>query len=297
MEQTQIVEGKFKFFRVFLYCAISATCLFIFTVTFSWQGLLLCIFSYYLRMFGITAGFHRYFSHRAFKTGRIFQFVLAWIGSMAMQSGVLWWAAHHRDHHRYSDQDKDIHSPKHGFWHSHVLWFLKGDVDSYDMQKIKDFSKYPEIVWIDKYFWIPPLTYAIGLYLLGGWEWLVWGYGVSTFLLGHGTSFINSLCHVFGKQRFDSGDDSKNNLWLALLTMGEGWHNNHHYYQHSANMGFFWYEIDFSYYILKFLSFFGIVWDLRKPPKHVMDLAVENGSDYRKKLDLGKESYPKVKAA
>ena len=284
MKKTEnLTIRKFKFFRVFLYISISATALFVFTVTFTWEGLLVCIGSYYLRMFGITAGFHRYFSHRAFKASRVFQFILAWIGSMAMQSGVLWWASHHRDHHRYSDQEKDLHSPRQGFLHSHLLWFLKGDVDGYDPKKIKDFVKYPELVWIDKYFWLPPLTYSIALFLIGGWSWLVWGYAVSTFLLGHGTSFINSLCHIFGKQRFESGDDSKNNLWLALLTMGEGWHNNHHYYQHSANMGFFWYEIDFSYYILKFLSFFGIVWDLRKPPKNVMTLAIENGRDYTKK--------------
>jgi stearoyl-CoA desaturase (Delta-9 desaturase) len=208
-----------------------------------------------------------------------------------MQKGPLWWAAHHRNHHRYSDTELDIHSPKQkGFWYSHMIWFLKDDYNDYDSRIIKDYYKYPEMVWLDRYNWIPPLTYAIGLYLIGGWAWLVYGYAVSTFFLGHGTWAINSLAHVIGSRRYDTKDDSRNNFFLAIITMGEGWHNNHHHYAHSANQGFFWYEIDLSYYILRFLSMFGIVWDLKMPPLKIIEEG--KAKDRLKKLSKSKKSNP-----
>jgi stearoyl-CoA desaturase (delta-9 desaturase) len=268
-----------KLFLV-LFLMVQATVLAVFTVPFSWELFWVAASSYFLRMFGITAAYHRYFSHSAFKTSRVFQFVLAWIGSMSMQKGVLWWAAHHRNHHKYSDTEKDIHSPsRKGFWYSHMLWFLRSEYNDYEAKLIPDFYKYPELRFIDRFHWIAPLSYAIILYLVGGWGWLVYGYAVSTFLLGHATWTINSLSHVYGSVRYDSRDTSKNNFWLALLTMGEGWHNNHHYYCSSANQGFFWYEIDMSYYILKFLSMFGIVWDLKKTPKKVLDEGIRRDQE------------------
>lgn len=257
---------------LFLFILVSSTVLFVFTVPFRWELVGLAVFSYYIRMFGITAGYHRYFAHRAYKTSRIFQFFLAYLGAMSMQKGPLWWAAHHRDHHRYSDTEKDLHSPRlKGFWYSHMLWFLNSEYDHYDPKMIKDYTKFPELVWLDRYHWVAPLSYAILMYVLGGWDWLVYGYAVATFFLGHGTWTINSLCHVFGSQRYETGDDSRNNFWLALVTMGEGWHNNHHYYAHSANQGFYWYEVDFSYYILRILNLFGIVKELKMPPARVIE--------------------------
>lgn len=266
-----------------LFFLVQATVLTVFTVPFTWELFWVAVGSYFLRMFGITAAYHRYFSHASFKTSRVFQFVLAWIGSMAMQKGVLWWAAHHRNHHKYSDTDKDIHSPsKKGFWYSHMLWFLRNEYNDYEAKLIPDFYKYPELRFIDRFHWIAPLSYAVVLYLIGGWAWLVYGYAVATFILGHATWTINSLSHVYGSVRYDSRDTSKNNFWLALLTMGEGWHNNHHYYCSSANQGFYWYEVDMSYYILKFLSFFGIVWDLKKPPQKVLDEGLRRDAEKRK---------------
>ncbi|PJE03184.1 MAG: acyl-CoA desaturase [Leptospira sp.] len=274
-----------------LFILIEATVLFVFTVDFQWSLLGLAVGMYFLRMFGITAGYHRYFSHNAFKTSRVFQFILGWIGAMSMQKGPLWWAAHHRNHHRYSDTELDIHSPKQkGFWYSHMLWFLRDDYNDYDSRLIKDYYKYPEMVWLDRFHWLPPLSYSIALYLIGGWAWLVYGYAVSTFFLGHGTWTINSLAHVIGSRRYETKDDSRNNFFLAIITMGEGWHNNHHHYAHSANQGFFWYEVDFSYYILKLLSFFGIVWDLKMPPVKVIEEGKEN--DRRKKEAKLKNSGP-----
>lgn len=263
------------------FILVSSSALIAFFVPFSWELVWIAVASYFLRMFGITAGYHRYFAHNAYKTSRFMQFIIGFIGGAAMQKGPLWWGAHHRDHHRYSDTDKDLHSPRHGFWHSHMLWFLDPKVDEYDPKKIKEYTKYPEIVFIDKYYWIPPLVYAILLYIGGyffsgrdhlyAFSVLTWGYAVSTFFLGHGTWTINSLTHVIGKKRYESGDDSKNHWLLAFITMGEGWHNNHHYYRHSANMGFYWYEYDISYYVLKVLSWLGLVWDLKKPPAHVLE--------------------------
>jgi stearoyl-CoA desaturase (delta-9 desaturase) len=241
---------------------------------FSWSGVLLAVALYYVRMFGITAGFHRYFSHRGFKTSRAFQFVLALIGTLSVQKGVLWWAAHHRDHHRWSDQPEDIHSPvQRGFFFSHVGWILCHRYDRTKVERIRDFASYPELVWLNQYFLVPQIAFAVLLFLVGGLHALVWGFFVSTTVLWHGTFSINSLTHLFGKKRYESKDDSRNSLILALVTMGEGWHNNHHFYQSTANMGFFWWEIDLSYYVLRALSWFGVVWDLRKPPRWVLEEA------------------------
>jgi stearoyl-CoA desaturase (delta-9 desaturase) len=249
----------------------------------SWGAMIVCIAIYYLRMFGITAGYHRYFSHRSYKTGRVFQFILAAIGTTSLQKGVLWWAAHHRTHHKYSDEPRDIHSPRQrGLYWAHQGWILSPRFEATDWPRIQDFAKYPELRWLNQHFIIPALM-AEGLLFLVSWlvtgnavEGLriaLWGGFFSTVLLWHGTFTINSLAHVWGSRRYKTTDDSRNNFILALITMGEGWHNNHHYYQSTANQGFFWWEVDFSYYILKVLSWFGIVWDLRTPPAHVLDVA------------------------
>jgi stearoyl-CoA desaturase (delta-9 desaturase) len=244
----------------------------VFMVGFKWWYPVIAVAIYYVRMFFVTAGYHRYFSHRAFKTSRWFQFVLALGATTSAQKGVLWWAAHHRDHHKYSDQPDDIHSPRQkGVLWAHVGWILSRKYDETKFDRIKDFAAYPELRWLNKWHLVPPVVFAVALQLIGGWPLLVWGFFVSTVMLWHGTFTINSLSHVFGSVRYPSKDDSKNNFLLALITCGEGWHNNHHYYQSTANQGFFWWEIDLSYYTLKALSGLGLVWDLRTPPKHIRD--------------------------
>jgi stearoyl-CoA desaturase (Delta-9 desaturase) len=249
----------------------------------SWTAIGVCILAYYIRMFGITAGYHRYFSHRTFKTSRAFQFVLAFLGATAAQKGPLWWAAHHRTHHRHSDTEEDIHSPGlKGFWWSHVGWILCDRYHPTDSKLVRDFDTYPELRFINNHHSLPPFLFAVMMFGFGwllnrylpglgtsGLEMLVWGFFVSTVLLYHGTFAINSLTHVIGRRRFATNDDSRNNWFLALLTMGEGWHNNHHYYPSSERQGFFWWEIDLSHYLLKTLSWVGVVWDLRKPPRVV----------------------------
>jgi stearoyl-CoA desaturase (delta-9 desaturase) len=238
----------------------------------SWWGAALAIALYFVRMFGVTAGYHRYFSHRSFKTSRAGQLALAVLAMSSVQKGVLWWASHHRLHHKRSDQPGDVHSVLlDGFWWSHVGWIVSRDYEATDHDRVRDLVRYPELVWLDRYYLVPPTVLGVSLFLLGGWWALVWGLLVSTVLLWHGTFTINSLTHVFGRRRYLTTDNSRNNFWLALITMGEGWHNNHHYYQRAVKQGFFWWEIDVTYYVLRVLSWLGLVWDLHKPPPHVVD--------------------------
>lgn len=250
--------------------------------TFDW---ILCFVLYFVRMFFVTGFYHRYFSHKTFKTSRVFQFIMAFMAETSLQKGVLWWGAHHRVHHRTSDTPKDPHSMKiYGFFYSHLGWILGPDYKETDYEGISDFAKYPELRWINKNYLIPPLVLALGVMALGGYvnggsvsmmftsagfSSLFIGFFLSTVLLYHGTFSINSIMHKLGRKRYESGDESRNSAILALITLGEGWHNNHHYYESSTRQGFFWWEIDITYYLLKGLSFVGIVWDIQEVPKHI----------------------------
>lgn len=252
----------------------------------TWFDWTMAIVLYFVRMFFITGFYHRYFSHRTFKTSRWFQFVMAFLAQTSMQKGVLWWGAHHRVHHKTSDTAKDPHSMKlYGFWYSHIGWILGPDYKDTDYEGINDFSKYKELVWLNKYYVVPPIALMVLLMVLGGivnggsiWAMfsvpgglstLLIGFFLSTVVLYHGTFSINSLMHKLGRKRYDSGDESKNSIILALITLGEGWHNNHHYYQASTRQGFFWWEIDITYYLLKMMSWVGLVWDIKEVPKHI----------------------------
>ena len=231
----------------------------------------LALATYVIRIFAITAVYHRYFSHRAYKTSRWFQLVLAFLGTTATQKGPLWWAGAHRSHHRYSDTEKDLHSPlRKGFWYSHMGWWLSLEYEKTDLAAIPDFAGYPELRWLDKYHWVGSVVLMALCWAIGGFDGFLWGYALSTALVAHATFTINSLAHVFGSRRYATTDTSRNNLWLALLTFGEGWHNNHHHYMNSANQGFFWWEVDVSYYVIKAWEKVGLVWDVRRPPAHVL---------------------------
>jgi len=234
----------------------------------------ICVGFYFLRMFAITAGYHRYFAHRSYKTSRVFQFLIALVATTATQKGPLWWAATHRRHHRESDRPGDVHSPvQRGFWYSHIGWVLDDSHEAMKPEEIKDFWKYPELRWLDRWHVVPVLTVIAASVVFGGWRGIAWWYCMSTFFLMHCTFFINSLAHVWGKRVYSTTDDSRNNWFLALLTMGEGWHNNHHRYMQSTNQGFFWWQVDVSYYVLRVLSWFGIVWEIKTPPQRILDEA------------------------
>ena len=239
---------------------------------------------YAVRMFAITGFYHRYFSHRTFRTSRVLQFVFALIGAASVQRGPLWWAAHHRNHHRHADTAADPHSPGvHGFWWSHAGWFLTRGGFRTDWSRIPDLAVYPELRWLDRYDTVVPVLLAAALFGTGallervapqlgtsGPQLLVWGFFISTVVLFHATVTINSLAHRFGRRRFDTRDDSRNNLWLALLTFGEGWHNNHHFFPGAARQGFRWWEIDVTWYGLRVLALLGLVRDLKPVPAWVL---------------------------
>lgn len=215
-------------------------------------------------MFGVTAGYHRYFSHRSYRLGRPGQFLMAFLAQTSGQKGVLWWAAQHREHHRHSDGEHDIHSPwQHGFWWAHAGWILSNQHDHYDIKKVVDLSRFPELRWLDRYHWAPTMGFAGFVLWAGGIGAFVWGYVVSTVLLYHFTFSINSLAHLFGSRRFNTPDHSRNNWLLALLTFGEGWHNNHHFSMGSCRQGIRWWEIDLTYAVLKLMAMAGMASDLR----------------------------------
>ena len=246
---------------------------------------IVCGVLYFIRMFWVTGGYHRYFAHKSYKTSRWFQFVIAFMAQTTAQKGALWWAAHHRHHHRHSDTPADPHSMKiYGFWYSHIGWIVGPDFKETDYKVIGDYAKYPELVWLNKHYLVPPTILALGVMALGGivnggsilamfttagFSTLFIGFFLSTVILYHATFSINSIMHKVGSQRYESNDESRNSIWLALVTLGEGWHNNHHYYEVAARQGFFWWEIDITYYILRGLAAVGLIWDLKEVPKHI----------------------------
>jgi stearoyl-CoA desaturase (delta-9 desaturase) len=271
------IPDRIDWLRCLPFLAIHAACLTVIWVGFSWIALAVAVGLYFVRMFAITGFYHRYFSHRTFRTSRTFQFMMALLGATAGQRGPLWWAGHHRHHHNHSDTEEDFHSPlRHGFLYSHLGWFMTPSGFATPVRYVRDWMRYPELRFLDRYDWLMPIVLAVTMFMLGavlerfapslgtnGWQMLVWGFLISTIVLYHATYTINSVAHQVGSQRYDTGDDSRNNFWLALLTLGEGWHNNHHHYPAAARQGFFWWEIDVTYYGLVGLSWLGLIRDLR----------------------------------
>ena len=253
----------------------------------SWPAVLAAVVLYWVRMFVITAFYHRYFSHRTFRAHRVTQFVFAFIGTCSAQRGPLWWAAHHRAHHRHSDDEPDPHSPSwKGVLWSHTVWFLTQKGQATDWDQLRDWKKYPELRWLERNHMLGPAMlmaalWGVGFLLARGWpdlragpwQMVAWGFGVSTTVLYHATFTVNSLAHVIGSQRFSTGDDSRNNWFIALITLGEGWHNNHHYYPGSVRQGFYWWEFDPTYWILRVMSWGGLVWNLQPVPTRVFEAA------------------------
>jgi stearoyl-CoA desaturase (Delta-9 desaturase) len=253
-----------------------------FVVGWSWKWVIVAVVSYYVRMIVVTAGYHRYFAHRSYRTSRVFQFLLALGAQSAAQRGVLWWAGHHRWHHKHSDTPLDVHSAKQGgFWHAHVGWLLTGAWNETDNKLVPDLAKFPELRWLDRPFlhFLPVVALGLGFLLAGGLAGFVWGFLVSTVMVWHGSFSVNSFAHLVGKRRYATRDDSRNSWLLAILTTGEGWHNNHHHFPGSASQGFFWWELDITYYVLLGLGRLGLVWDVRRVPEATRnDLLVQDAA-------------------
>ena len=253
------------------FVLVHLTCLAAFWTGVTLEAVIIAIVLYLARMWALTGGYHRYFSHRSYKTSRAFQFFMALLAQTSAQRGVIWWSAMHRHHHLHSDTPEDTHSPRHmGFLRAHMGWIFMPKRYKANLDLVPDLLRYPELVWLDKHTYLPAIVLAVLVFLIAGWPGLIVGFFVSTVVLYHCVFFINSLAHVVGKQRYVTGDDSRNNWWLALITLGEGWHNNHHYYQTATAQGWRWYEVDITYYVLKVLSWLGLVWDMRAPPEHVI---------------------------
>jgi stearoyl-CoA desaturase (delta-9 desaturase) len=273
-----ITNGKeIDWMRVIPFILLHLSCLLIFVVGFSWIAFIVGISLFAIRMFAITGFYHRYFSHKTFKTSRFVQLLFAMIGATAVQRGPLWWAAHHRGHHMHSDTSEDKHSPKeHGFLWSHMGWFLTKSNFVTNTKFIRELIRFPELRIIDRFDLLMPLALSIGLFIAGhylnqyepqlntnGFQLFIWGFSLSTVMLYHATFLVNSVAHQWGKKRYETKDTSRNNFIIAILTFGEGWHNNHHHYPGSARQGFYWWEIDLTYYVLKFLAMMGVIWDVR----------------------------------
>jgi stearoyl-CoA desaturase (delta-9 desaturase) len=273
--------------RVLPFFAMHFACLAVFWVGWSWVAVSVAVALYVIRMFAITGFYHRYFSHRTFKTSRWTQFLFAIMGASAVQKGPLWWAAHHRHHHRHSDREADVHSPhRDSFYWSHMGWITASVNFRTRLENVRDLARFPELRFLDRFDGLVPFLLALLLFLSGaflqnffpalgtsGLQMLVWGFVISTVALFHGTFTINSLSHQFGKKRYDTGDESRNNWLLAIVTLGEGWHNNHHHYPAATRQGFFWWEFDPTYYMLKLLSWTGLIWDIKEVPEKVRSTA------------------------
>jgi stearoyl-CoA desaturase (delta-9 desaturase) len=259
--------------QIFLFWLIQASAVLVFFVPFEWSYLGLWGASHFIRAVGLTLTFHRYFAHRSFQMNRAVRFVWAFIGTAAMQKGPLWWAGHHVNHHRFADRDGDPHSPAvSGIYYAHIGWFLndaKNDKLAPTNPVIRDFSGAPEIAWLEKYFVLPPLMLAVAMFAIGGWPWLVWGFCLPTVTLAHSTFAINTVNHMVGSRRFETRDESRNNPVTALLAAGEGWHNNHHRYQRAARNGFYWWEIDLTWYTIRAMAAVGLAWDLQPVPARI----------------------------
>ncbi|MDR3477276.1 MAG: acyl-CoA desaturase [Gammaproteobacteria bacterium] len=284
-DETVAIPDKIDWVRALPFILLNLSCLLVFCVGFSWVAFTTALALYFIRVFSIGAFYHRYFSHRAYKANRFWQFIFAVMGASAAQRGPLWWATHHRQHHMFADTKEDPHSPiQHGFLWSHTGWFLSKKNYYYNAERVTDLTRYPELVFLDRYDGLVPAVLALSLFLVGvllnhvapslgttGSQMLVWGFSISTIAVFHTTVSINSISHRFGKRRFQTKDNSHNSWILALLTLGEGWHNNHHHYPAAARQGFMWWEIDITFYMLKLLEKLHIIKDLRGVPKIILE--------------------------
>ena len=297
---------RFEWRRCLPFVFLHVGCLAVLAVGWSWTAVAVAAALYFVRMFAITGFYHRYFSHRTFHTSRAVQFAFAVLGNTSVQRGALWWAAVHRHHHRHADQEHDVHSPTlSGFWWSHIGWMTSSKNFPTNYDAIRDLAKFPELVFLNRFDLVVPAIFGALLFALGemlhwlapglgtsGGQLFVWGFFISTVVLLHGTLFINSLAHTFGTRRFATDDDSRNSLALALITLGEGWHNNHHRYMGTARQGFYWWEIDVTYYALKALSWTGLIWDLKPVPVSIYEEA--RSAILVPKLQLGNALVPEA---
>jgi stearoyl-CoA desaturase (Delta-9 desaturase) len=280
-----IQPGESRRFVILRFLFLHLGSLGIFFVPMERSLVALFLATFFFRMLGVECGYHRYFSHKAYKTSRVFQFILAFWAQSSGQKGVLWWAMHHRHHHRYADTEKDIHSPLYKtFWGAHFSWVLENKNLDTDLSRIRDYAKYPELVFLNKYHYIPTISFLVLIYCIGeyspllpnvnGLQAVFWGFFLSTLTMYHITMTVNSVVHdkrFKGSRRFETNELSRNNAFLAIPLVGAAWHNNHHRYPSAGRAGFYWWEVDLSYYLLRVLQWLRVISDLTEVPKEVLD--------------------------
>ena len=235
---------------------------------FSWPALAVSVFLYWLAgSLGIGMGYHRLLTHRGYKTPKWVEYFLTSCGVLAMQGGPIFWVATHRIHHRFSDVQGDPHSPRDGGWWAHMGWILTGRALHHDAAVLAKYA--PDLardrfqVWISKYHYVPQVVLGIGLFAMGGWSWLLWGTFLRTVFILHSTWLVNSATHMWGSRRYATRDDSRNNWWVALLSFGEGWHNNHHAHPTAARHGLAWYELDVNWIGIRTLELLSLARDIK----------------------------------
>ena len=233
---------------------------------FSWSALLVCVFLHWVTGgLGICMTFHRLLTHRSFATRpKALEYLLTIFGCCANEGGPIGWVADHRKHHAHSDDEDDCHTPRRSFGWAHMFWFMTPDITSrhspeYYAKWAPDLTKDPVLMFLDRFHWVFAIGLMVGLYMVGGMPWLVWGGFVRAVGVLHATWLVNSATHVWGYRTHETRDDSTNLWWVALITYGEGWHNNHHAYQTSARHGLAWWELDMTYIGIKLMSYVGLV--------------------------------------
>ncbi len=230
---------------------------------FSWRVLAVTAFLYWMTIgLGISMGYHRLHTHRSYRVPLLLEYFFAVCGSLTLEGGPIFWVATHRLHHQKSDLPGDPHSPRDGAWWSHVGWILLGETNHNNTRVLSkyapDLAKHKFYVWLNNYHWVPLTVLGVLLFAIGGLPLFLWA-GCLRVVVGlHSTWLVNSATHMWGRRRFETRDDSRNSWWVALLTFGEGWHNNHHAHPTSARHGLAWYEIDHSWILISIFRFFGI---------------------------------------
>ena len=231
--------------------------------TFSWPALIVALTLWWVSgSLGIGIGFHRLLTHRGFKTPKFVEYFLTFCGTLALQGGPIYWITTHRLHHMYTDVPGDPHSPRDGAWWSHIGWMMKGTAQTHDEETRRRYA--PDLMndrfhtFMNKVWWVPIIISAVLLLAFGGWPMLLWCVFLRVTLQFHFTWLVNSATHMWGSRRYATRDDSTNNWWVALLTFGEGWHNNHHAHPRAARHGVAWYEVDTNWWTIRTMQTLGL---------------------------------------
>lgn len=250
---------------------------------FTWSALAVAIFLWWVSgSLGIGMAYHRLLTHRGYKVPKWLEYFLTVCGTLALESGPISWVTTHRIHHQHSDHEGDPHTPHDGTYWAHIGWILTGTAQQYPEEARRryapDLMRDPVHVWLDKWFWVPIIASGVILYALGGLPWLLWGLFFRTTFGLHATWLVNSATHKWGKRRFETSDDSRNSFWVAMLTFGEGWHNNHHAQPVAAKHGIAWYEIDMNWMGIRALELLGLAKNVKLPKETLPESATKNVS-------------------